>query len=181
MEDNSQNITEEINAEEEYHKEPKQNYIIYTIISVLLFLSVYSGYKYLEKKLFSDYKITLAESEITDESDAAVGAYVKFETDNIVRMILTRTRGAYFFEAFVNTNLTFYEDSKIYTEDMSGEDFRLTVYPYGNEVPEYVYARCFVNNDNPGIKCYTYEYGEENYVKIEASSPPKDIIRLFSE
>lgn len=170
-------------SEEEYHKEPKINYIIYTIISILLFAVLYTGVQIAKHALFRDYTITVDGNSITSEQAESVKKYTNFDFENIEQLILTRENNAFFAEILYNTGdyTDFAEDYENYAEDDSDGENRLAVYPYGNSVPEYVYSRYFVNADAPDMRCYVYEYGGENYLKLTFEDIPDSIKQIFSE
>lgn len=170
-------------SEEEYHKEPKINYIIYTIISILLFAVLYTGVQIAKHALFRDYTITVNGSSITSEQAESIKNYTNFDFENIEQLILTRENNAFSAEILYNTGdyTDFAEDYENYAEDDSDGENRLAVYPYGNSVPEYVYSRYFVNADAPDMRCYVYEYGGENYLKLTFEDIPDSIKQIFSE
>lgn len=170
-------------SEEEYHKEPKINYIIYTIISILLFAVSYTGVQIAKHALFRDYTITVDGNSITSEQAESIKNYTSFDFENIEQLILTRENNAFSAEILYNTGdySSFAEDHENYAEDDSDGENRLAVYPYGNSVPEYVYSRYFVNADAPDMRCYVYEYGGKNYLKLTFEDIPDSIKQIFSE
>lgn len=185
MDENKQNdnMNDSPVSEEEYHKEPKINYIIYTIISILLFAVSYTGVQIAKHALFRDYTITVDGSSITSEQAESIKKYTNLDFENIEQLILTRENNAFFAEILYNTGdyTSFAEDHENYAEDDSDGENRLAVYPYGNSVPEYVYSRYFVNADAPDMRCYVYEYGGENYLKLTFEDIPDSIKQIFSE
>lgn len=185
MDENKQkdNMNDSPVSEEEYHKEPKINYIIYTIISILLFAVSYTGVQIAKHSLFRDYTITVDGSSITSEQAESIKKYTNLDFENIEQLILTRENNAFFAEILYNTGdyTSFAEDHENYAEDDSDGENRLAVYPYGNSVPEYVYSRYFVNADAPDMRCYVYEYGGENYLKLTFEDIPDSIKQIFSE
>lgn len=183
MDENQQKNSAQDIPEEEYHKEPKQNYIIYTIISILLFAVLYSGVQFAKHMIFRDYTITVKGENITTEQLEIIKEYAEFDFENIEQMILTRKNNIFSAEILYNigTYNGFAEDHENYVESDAGEDYRIAVYPYGNSVPEYVYSRFFVNADDPNMSCYFYEYGGGNYVKLIFEDVPESIRLIFSE
>ena len=185
MDENKQkdNMNDSPVSEEEYHKEPKINYIIYTIISILLFAVSYTGVQIAKHALFRDYTITVDGSSITSEQAESIKKYTNLDFENIEQLILTRENNAFSAEILYNTGdyTSFAEDYENYAEDDSDGEKRLAVYPYGNSVPEYVYSRYFVNADAPDMRCYVYEYGGENYLKLTFEDIPDSIKHIFSE
>lgn len=185
MNENKQkdNMNDSPVSEEEYHKEPKINYIIYTIISILLFAVSYTGVQIAKHALFRDYTITVDGSSITSEQAESIKKYTNLDFENIEQLILTRENNSFFAEILYNTGdyTSFAEDHENYAEDDSDGENRLAVYPYGNSVPEYVYSRYFVNADAPDMRCYVYEYGGENYLKLTFEDIPDSIKQIFSE
>lgn len=185
MDENKQkdNMNDSPVSEEEYHKEPKINYIIYTIISILLFAVSYTGVQIAKHALFRDYTITVDGSSITSEQAESIKKYTNFDFENIEQLILTRENNAFSAEILYNTGdyTNFAEDYENYAEDDSDGENRLAVYPYGNSVPEYVYSRYFVNIDAPDMRCYVYEYCGENYLKLTFEDIPDSIKQIFSE
>lgn len=169
-------------SEEEYHKEPKINYIIYTIISILLFAVLYTGVQIAKHALFRDYTITVDGNSITSEQAESIKKYTNFDFENIEQLILTRENNDFSAEILYNTGdyTSFAEDHENYAEDDSDGENRLAVYPYGNSVPEYVYSRYFVNADAPDMHCYVYEYDGENYLKLTFGDIPDSIKQIFS-
>lgn len=185
MDENKQkdNMNEEAVSEEEYHKEPKTNYVIYTIISILLFAVLYTGWQIAKKSLFRDYTVTVDGKSITSEQSDIIKDYTGLDFENIEQLILTRENNSFSAEILYNTGdyTTFAEDHENYAEDDSDGENRLAVYPYGNSVPEYVYSRYFVNVDSPDMRCYVYEYGGNNYLKLVFDEIPDSIKLIFSE
>lgn len=183
MDENQQKNTAQENSEEEYHKEPKQNYIIYTIISILLFAVLYAGVQFAKNLIFRDYTITVKGNDITSEQFEIIREHTEFDFYNIEQMILTKENNSFSAEILYNTGDydSFAEDHETYVEADAGEDYRIAVYPYGNSVPEYVYSRYFVNADTPDMYCYFYEYGGDNYVKLIFEDVPDSIRIIFSE
>lgn len=168
--------------EEEYHKEPKINYIIYTIISILLFAVLYMGFQFAKQALLRDYTVTVDGNSISSEQLDDIKDYTNFDFDSIEHLILTKENNAFSAEILYNIGdySNFAEDHEYYVEDLDGEN-RLAVYPYGNSVPEYVYSRCFVNADAPDMRCYVYEYNGSNYLKLCFENIPESIKLIFSE
>lgn len=183
MDENKQkdNMNESAAAEEEYHKEPKINYVIYTIISILLFAVLYTGVQIAKNMLFRDYTITVDGNSITSEQADSIRSYTNFDFENIEQLVLTRENNVFSAEILYNTGdyTSFAEDYENYAEDDSDGENRLAVYPYGNSVPEYVYSRYFVNADTPDMCCYVYEYGGENYLKLTFEDIPDSIKQIF--
>ncbi|MGN1304720.1 MAG: hypothetical protein ACI4YB_06760 [Oscillospiraceae bacterium] len=176
-------VNEQSVSEGEYNKEPKINYIIYTIISILLFAVLYTGVQFAKHAMFRDYTITVDGGSITAEQSEAIKEYTGFDFENIEQLILTRENNAFSAEILYNTGeySSFAEDFENYAEDDSDGENRLAVYPYGNSVPEYVYSRFFVNADAPDMRCYIYEYGGSNYLKLCFDDIPESIKIIFSE
>ncbi|MGN1134820.1 MAG: hypothetical protein ACI4SF_01230 [Oscillospiraceae bacterium] len=183
MNENQQKNSAQDIPEEEYHKEPKQNYVIYTIISILLFAVLYLGVQFTKHMIFRDYTITVNGESITTGQLEIISEYTEFDFENIEQMILTRDNNNFSAEILYNmgTYNSFAEDHENYVESDAGEDFRISVYPYGNSVPEYVYSRFFVNADDPNLSCYFYEYDGENYVKLILEDVPESIRLIFSD
>lgn len=176
-------VNEQSVSEGEYNKEPKINYIIYTIISILLFAVLYTGVQFAKHAMFRDYTITVDGGSITAEQSEAIKEYTGFDFGNIEQLILIRENNAFSAEILYNTGeySSFAEDFENYAEDDSDGENRLAVYPYGNSVPEYVYSRYFVNADAPDMRCYIYEYGGSNYLKLCFDDIPESIKIIFSE
>lgn len=184
MDENKQkdNMNETDTAEEEYHKEPKINYVIYTIISILLFAVLYTGFQFAKHALLRDYTIKVDGNSVSAEQLEDIKDYTNFEFENIEQLILTRENNSLSAEILYNIGdySNFSEDYENYAEDDSDGENRLAVYPYGNSVPEYVYSRYFVNADVPDMRCYIYEYGGENYLKLTFEDIPESIKLIFS-
>lgn len=182
MDENQQKNSVEELTEEEYHKEPKQNYIFYTIISILLFAVLYAGVQFAKNMIFRDYTITVKGNDITPEQFDIIREYTEFDFENIEQMILTRENNNISVEFLYNTGDydSFADDYENYAEAEDGEDYRIAIYPYGNSVPEYVYSRYFVNSDAPEMYCYVYEYSGYNYVKLYIEDVPQSIRMIFS-
>lgn len=168
--------------EEEYHKEPKINYIIYTIVSILIFAVLYIGFQFAKQVLLRDYTVTVDGNSISSEQLEEIKGYTKFDFEGIEHLILIKENNDFSAEILYNIGdySDFAEDHENYIEDLDGEN-RLAVYPYGNSVPEYVYSRCFVNADSPDMRCYVYEYSGSNYLKLCFESIPESIKLIFSE
>lgn len=185
MDENKQkdNMNEEAVSEEEYHKEPKINYVIYTIISILLFAVLYTGWQTAKKALFRDYTVTVDGESITAEQSDIIKDYTGFDFDNIEQLVLTRENNSFSAEILYNMGeySSFADDFENYAEDDSDGEKRLAVYPYGNSVPEYVYSRYFVNADAPDMRCYVYEFDGSNYLKLVFEEIPDSIKLIFSE
>lgn len=183
MDENQQKSAVQEIPEEEYHKEPKQNYVIYTVISILLFAAIYAGVQFAKSMIFRDYTITVTGESITPEQLDLLRDHTEFDFGSIEQMILTKENNNISAEILYNTGDydSFAEDHENYAESDAGEDFRIAVYPYGNSVPEYVYSRYFVNSDDPNMYCYCYEYGGENYVKLYLENVPESVRLIFSK
>lgn len=186
MDENKQKnavMDEAVVHEEEYHKEPKINYIIYTIISILLFAVIYAGVSIAKNYMFRDYTIVVDGGSLVPEQFDAIKEYTDFDFDTIEQMTLTRENNRFIAEILYNIGdySTFSEDHENYAEDESNEEIRLTIYPYGNSVPEYVYASYFINTDVPDMRCYIYEYEDNNYLKLLFENIPEELERIFSK
>ena len=72
--------------------EPKQNYIIYTVISVLLFAVLYSCWKFVVPKLFRDYTFSVSGGSLTAEQLEIVKRYTEIDCENISEAVFQRTR-----------------------------------------------------------------------------------------
>ena len=183
MDENQQKLSEADINEEGYHKEPKQNYVIYTIISILLFAVLYAGVHLAKSMIFRDYTITVSGDSITAEQLEIIGEYTEFEFDNIEQIILKKENNNTSAEILYNIGEydSFAEDHENYVESESGEDFRTEIYPYENSVPEYVYSKYYVNADCPDMYCYLYEYSGDNYLKLVLKDVPENIRMIFSD
>lgn len=163
--------------------EPKQNYIIYTVISILLFAVLYSCWKFLVPKLFRDYTISVSGSSFSAEQLEIVKSYTEIDCDNISEAVFSRTNG----RASVVIYYENIEDTQDFAENRINfeygdpeEDVRSEIYPYGNSVPEYVYGERYVNIGDPGISCLIYEYDDDFYAKYRSTNVSTEITALFS-
>lgn len=168
-------------TDETYHKEPKQNYVIYTIISILLFAVLYAGFQFGKNMLFRDYIIDVKGTDLTAEQLAVVNNEVEMDFSEPEQLRFVRENNIFSVEILYNAGVytDFAEDYENYVEDDSNDGHRLEIYPYGNSVSEYVYARYFVNADFPDRACYLYEYNGDNYILFSLTNVSQEIKAVF--
>lgn len=168
--------------EEPYHKEPKQNYVIYTIISILLFAILYTALQFGKNMLFRDYIIDVKGTSLTAEQLAVINNEIEMDFSEPEQIRLIKENNTFFVEILYNVGAysDFAENFESYVEDDSSDEHRLEIYPYGNSVPEYVYARYFVNADFTDRACYLYEYNGDNYIFFSLSSVSQEIKAVFA-
>lgn len=163
--------------------EPKQNYIIYTVISVLLFVVLYSCWKFVVPKLFRDYTFSVSGGSLTAEQLEIVKRYTEIDCENISEAVFQRTNGkasvAIYYENIVDAQ-DFAENCINFEYGDPEEDVRSEIYPYGNSVPEYVYGERYVNIGDPDASCLIYEYDGDFYAEYRSSGVSAEIMTLFS-
>ena len=76
IEKETEEVTELIEEEPPYKKEPRQNYVIYTVISVILFFILYFGVNFVTGKINAEYYMTVDGSQLTDEQKAKIEKYI---------------------------------------------------------------------------------------------------------
>lgn len=183
-EDTSENAVEETEAFSDgpVH-EPKQNYIIYTVISILLFSVLYSCWKFVVPKLFRDYTMSVNGGSFTSEQLETVKKYTEIDCENISEAVFQRTKGkasvVIYYENIGNAQ-NFIESCINFEYGDPEEDVRSKIYPYGNSVPEYVYGERYVNIGDPGISCLVYEYNGDFYAEYRSFNVNAEITALFS-
>lgn len=173
-----ENETEEV----PYKKEPKQNYVIYTIISVALFFVLYFGKEFIEGRINANYYMTINGSTLNESQLEYLTEYTMVECDAVKGITLTHINRA-------STIAITYEnvgDREVFTENCIlyeyGDvvsDIRREIYPYGNSIPEYVYAEAYVNIENPEICCYVYEYDGATFAEYTSDEITSEISALF--
>lgn len=168
--------------DEPYHKEPKQNYVIYTIISILLFAVLYAGFQFGKNMLFRDYTIDVKGSELTAEQVEIVKNATEIDFFEPQQLTLAKENNIFSVEILYNVGdySDFAEDFESYVYDDSDEERRLEIYPYGNSVPEYVYPQYYVNADFPDRSCYLYEYDGDNYILFDINNASQELRAVFT-
>jgi hypothetical protein len=178
-----ENSASEEESEEEIVHEPKQNYVIYTIISILLFCVLYFGWQFVSSKMFRDYTITVTGENFTAEQISIIGDFTSISCDNISQAVYTRTNGkasvVIYYEDIGDTT-QFVDNCINYEYGDVEEDVQTAIYPYGNSVPEYVYAEQYVDIDDPNRSTLVYDYNGSSYAEYHSSDVNTEIRSLFN-
>lgn len=163
--------------------EPKQNYVIYTVISIMLFVVLYSCWKFVVPKIFRDYTMSVNGDSLTAEQLETLRKSTEIDCDNISEAVFQHTNGKTSVIIYYNN----IENEEDFTENCINfeygdpeEDVRSEIYPYGNGVPEYVYGNRYVNIQDPGVSCLVYEYDGNFYAKYRSSDVNTEITAIFS-
>lgn len=175
-----ENETEEIT----YKKEPKQNYVIYTVISVALFFVLYFGKEFIEGRINADYYMTINGSTLSESQLEYLTEYTMVECDTVKDITLTRINRKSMIEITyenVGDREAFTENCILYEYGDVVSDIRREIYPYGNGTPEYVYAEAYVNIDDPEISCYVYEYNGVAFAEYTSDEITSEISALFMD
>ena len=182
--ENNQESVEIIEEEPPYKKEPRQNYVIYTVVSIILFFILYFGVEFVSGKINAEYYMLIDGSELTAEQKDIISEYAAIDSTDIKGIRLERvnrnsTITVYFDK--IGDIETFAEDKILYEYGDVVEDLRVEIYPYDNENAEYAYAYSYVNIDNPNIYCYVYEFDEESYADYYSDELTSEISTLFMD
>lgn len=180
MDENINNTQE--NLDEGYTKEPKQNYVIYTLISVALFFILFGGYKFISSRLFRDYYMTAEVSSLSEEQFEIIREYTDIENDDIMQIIFESTdrhnsisitySGIEEPEDFIENCILFeYGDPEL--------DIRTEVKMLDNEIIEYAFADKYVDIDEPSACCLVYEFEGQYYAEYHSSEIPSEIHSIF--
>lgn len=173
-----------IEEEPPYKKEPKQNYIIYTVISVILFFIVYFGVDIISGRMNAEYYMKIDGTDLTDEQKQIISEYASIDSTDIKGIRLERVnRNSIITVYFYNAGdiETFAEERILYEYGDVVEDLRVEIYPYENEIAEYAYAYSYVNIDDPNIYCYVYEFEGESYADFYSDELTSEISTLFMD
>lgn len=163
--------------------EPKQNYVIYTIISILLFAALYSCWKFVVPKIFRDYTISVNGDNLTAEQLETVKKCTEIDCESISEAVFQRTKGNASFVIYyenIDSEEDFVDNCIKFEYGDPEEDVRSEIYPYGNSVPEYVYGERYVNIGNPDVSCFVFEYNGGIYAEYRSSDVNAEITSLFS-
>lgn len=185
IEETEKNDTIEM-AEEEppYKKEPRQNYVIYTIISVILFFAIYFGVEFIKDRLNAEYYMIIDGNTLTEEQKGIISEYTSIDMTDITAVRLDRiNRSSTVTVYFENAGdiESFSEEKVLYEYGDVVEDLRIEIYPYGNDIPEYVYASSYVNIDDPNVYCHFYEYGGNTFAEYHSPEMTSEISVLFMD
>lgn len=187
MEELEKELEDSVEDEQEelpYKKEPKQNYVIYTVISVILFFVVYFGVEFVSGKINAEYYMIIDGASLTDEQKNVISEYASIDSTDISSVKLERVNRISTVTVYFNNigNIeTFAEEKLLYEYGDVVEDLRIEIYPYGNETPEYAYASSYVNIDNPNIYCYVYEFEGESHADYYSDELTSEISTLFMD
>ena len=184
IEKETEEVTELIEEEPPYKKEPRQNYVIYTVISVILFFILYFGVNFVTGKINAEYYMTVDGSQLTDEQKGIISDYASIDCTDITAVKLKRVnRSSVVTVYFENTGdpETFAEERIMFEYGDVVEDLRIEIFPYGNETVEFVYASSYVNIDNPNVYCHVYEFNGENYAEYHSDELTSEISALFMD
>ncbi len=122
--------------------------------------------------------------QLTSENFSMLKSYSGIECDNItgVRLehIERKNYAVIYFDGLEDIE-TFAEEHILYEYGDVAEDIRLKIYPYKNDASEYVFAKGYVNIDNPNIYCYVYEYDEEYYAEYHSDRVTPEFSSLFRD
>lgn len=184
MSENEIKIEEaEEQAEEEAPvHEPKQNYVFYTIVSVLLFFTLYFGYRFAVGKLFRDYTMTVDGSAFSAEQLENIKEFAEIDSDNIsdVRLERVNNKSTVFITyKDIGDPEEFAENVIMYEYGNIAEDIRTEIYPHGDRTVEYVFADSYVNIDDPTVYCMIYDYNGETYAQFRSENITSEISALF--
>ncbi|MGN0587219.1 MAG: hypothetical protein ACI4JF_08030 [Oscillospiraceae bacterium] len=184
MEENTSIIedTEQTDISEERHIEPRRNNVIYTVISVLIFAMIYGVWHFAQTKLFRDYSMTVSGSELSAEQLDIAADFSGISWDRIDHIRLDKTNGktsAVICFRETGAPEDFADMAIMYEYGDIAEDIRTEIYPYGNGVPEYVFADSYVNIDDPSRYCLVYSYNGEDFAEYHSDTVSSEFAALF--
>lgn len=163
--------------------EPKQNYVIYTIISVLLFALLYGSWQFISSRLSRDYEMTVNADSFTESQLDVLRNYTEINSESIDKITLSRVQNHISIRVYyenIGDAEKFISDAIKFEYGNEETDVRTEIYPYGNSVPEYVYANRYVNIENPSAECLVYEYNDSCYAEFHSTEVDSEISALFS-
>lgn len=172
---------EQVEEEAPVH-EPKQNYVFYTIVSVLLFFALYFGYRFAVGKLFRDYTMKVDGSAFSAEQLENIKEFAKIDSDSIsdVRLERVNNKSTVFITyKDIGDPEEFAENVIMYEYGNIAEDIRTEIYPHGDRTVEYVFADSYVNIDDPTVYCMIYDYNGETYAQFRSENITSEISALF--
>lgn len=184
MEENTSGIegTEQTDISIERHVEPRRNNVIYTVISVLIFALLYGVWHFAEAKLFRDYSMTVSGDRLSEEQLDIAADFSGISWDKVDHIRLDRTDGntsAVICFRETGAPEDFADMAIMYEYGDISEDIRTEIYPYGNSVPEYVFADSYVNIDDPSRYCLVYSYNGENFAEYHSGTVSSEFAALF--
>lgn len=179
--DENINVPQE-KTDEGYKKEPKQNYVIYTLISIALFFVLFGGYKFISGRLFRDYYMTAEASALSEEQLEIIRAYTNIDSNNIVGIIFESTdRHGSISIAYegIEEPEEFVEDCLLFEYGDPEQDIRTEVKLFDNEIAGYAFADKYVNIDEPSSCCLIYEYEDKYYAEYHSTEITSQIYSIF--
>ena len=177
--------TEDVTEEElPYKREPKQNYVIYTILSIILFFVVYFSVEFISGKINAEYYMEIDGKSLTEEQKSIISEYASIDSTDIKGIRLERvnkisTVTVFFYN--IDDIENFAEGHILYEYGDVVDDLRIEIYPYENEISEYAYACSYVNIDDPSIYCYVYEFEGEGYEDYYSNEMTSEISTIFMD
>ena len=177
--------TEDVTEEElPYKREPKQNYVIYTILSIILFFVVYFSVEFISGKINAEYYMEIDGKSLTEEQKSIISEYASIDSTDIKGIRLERvnkisTVTVFFYN--IDDIENFAEGHILYEYGDVVDDLRIEIYPYENEISEYAYACSYVNIDDPSIYCYVYEFEGEGYADYYSNEMTSEISTIFMD
>lgn len=186
MEENTSKIEDteqtDISEERERHVEPRRNNVIYTVISVLIFALLYGVWHFAQNKLFRDYSMTVSGDKLSEEQLDIAADFSGISWDKIDHIRLDKTNGktsAVICFRETGAPEDFADMAIMYEYGDIAEDIRTEIYPYGNGVPEYVFADSYVNIDDPSRYCLVYSYNGEDFAEYHSDTVSSEFAALF--
>lgn len=186
MEENTSKIEDteqtDISEERERHVEPRRNNVIYTVISVLIFALLYGVWHFAQNKLFRDYSMTVSGDKLSEEQLDIAADFSGISWDKVDHIRLDKTNGktsAVICFRETGAPEDFADMAIMYEYGDIAEDIRTEIYPYGNGVPEYVFADSYVNIDDPSRYCLVYSYNGEDFAEYHSDTVSSEFAALF--
>lgn len=180
MDENINNLKE--NLYEGYVKEPKRNYVIYTIISIILFFCLWGGYKFISSRLFRDYYMTADVSSLSEEQFAIIREYADIDYDEILKITFESTdrhNSISIIYSGIEEPEDFIENCILFEYGDPEQDIRTEVKIFDNEIAEYAFADKYVDIDKPSSCCLIYEFEGQYYAEYHSSEIPSEIYNIF--
>lgn len=180
MDENINNSQE--NFDEGYVKEPKRNYIIYTLISIVLFFALFGGYKFISSRLSRNYYMTAEVSSLSEEQFEIIREYADIDYDEIIKITfesIDRHNSISIIYSGIEEPEDFIENCILFEYGDPEQDIRTEVKIIDNEIVEYAFADKYVDIDEPSSCCLVYEFEGQYYAEYHSSEIPPEIYSIF--
>lgn len=164
------------------NREPHRNYVIYTVVSVLIFFALYFAWNGIKKLAVRDFTQKISFESITDaqRSNAEVFTEISLSPD-FARLV--RTDGSTEITV-VYDNIGdpdgFIEESVGFALSDPENGVRTEIYPDGGDVKEYAFADKYVNVENPSGTLYIYERDGVFCAEYRSQKITEEAAALFS-